>query len=71
MSKYDLPRPGDPDWDAKNPGPSAYKCEVCGKETKHNMKYDAYYCEPCNRWNEPACSDDTCEFCSKRPEKPL
>ena len=69
--KYDLPRPGDPDWEDANPGPNSYKCGVCGNKTIHNDRYDAYYCAICNRWQEPACSDDTCEFCSNRPRRPL
>jgi len=70
---FTLPRPGDADWDAANPGPSAYKCSECGKaiHTFLNEEYDAYYCPDCNRWNEPACSDVNCWACSKRPEKPL
>jgi hypothetical protein len=70
-TKYDLPRPGDTDWDAKHLEGSSYQCSVCNGRTKHNERYDAYYCPECNRWNEPACSDPTCEFCSNRPEKPL
>ena len=71
--EWNLPRPGDKDWEAANPGPSSYKCAVCGKAIHefHNEKHDAYYCPECNRWNEPTCSDPECRECSTRPEKPL
>jgi DNA-directed RNA polymerase subunit RPC12/RpoP len=48
--EWNLPRPGDKDWEAENPGPSSYKCAVCGKAIHefHNERYDAYYCPECN-----------------------
>lgn len=49
---------------------SSYKCSKCGSKTIHVERWDAYACMNCNRWNEPACSDPNCSFCSKRPEKP-
>ena len=70
VKAYNLPNPGDKDWDKDNPDTS-YNCSVCHKPTKHNEKYDAYYCVDCNRWNEDGCKDSNCMFCSNRPEKPL
>lgn len=67
--KYNLPRPGDVDWDAANPV-SAYKCLICGGKTIHIEKYDAYACLECNVWREDRCKDNQCEFCSSRPEFP-
>lgn len=46
------------------------KCEKCKEEQKYSQKYDAYYCEKCNEWQERKCSDPSCEFCVNRPEKP-
>ena len=38
----------------------------------HDMDYDSYYCDICNRWLELVCScNGKCEFSKKkRPEKP-
>jgi hypothetical protein len=49
------------------------KCPVCGAQGKYSYYddgYDAYYCEPCNKWIDEKCSDPECEWCSKRPERP-
>lgn len=43
----------------------------CGHKTKYSEKYDCYYCKECNKWLEGQCSDKECEFCSKRPDKPM
>lgn len=68
-TKYDLPRPSDSDWLAANPGTS-YECSICKARTKHNERYDAYYCEACNRWEEKGCEDSTCPYCPGRPNFP-
>ena len=55
-------------------------CPECGSKRKYSYivstdnpidGYDADYCEVCNIWLEPKCSDADCEFCSVRPERPL
>jgi hypothetical protein len=46
------------------------KCPTCGSEKQYSNRYDAYYCELCNKWLEEPCTDSTCEFCSIRPAKP-
>ena len=45
-------------------------CATCKEIAIRSEKYDAYYCSKCNEWLEGTCSDVTCNFCSKRPEKP-
>jgi hypothetical protein len=45
-------------------------CPNCGSERQYNYEHDAYYCELCNIWAEPKCSNSECEFCATRPEKP-
>lgn len=45
-------------------------CEQCGSERQYSNKYDAYYCELCNKWLEETCDDVECDFCPTRPEKP-
>lgn len=45
-------------------------CDKCGSERQYSNKYDAYYCELCNKWLERTCSDSECEYCKDRPEKP-
>lgn len=47
------------------------KCPFCNNETFYNQNYDAYYCKECNVWLEPTCSDEECEFCKNRPERPV
>lgn len=55
-----------------------HKC-TCGKERKYSFRYDAYFCEACDKWLEPHCqlagktSDSSsvhCIYCDERPEKP-
>jgi hypothetical protein len=42
----------------------------CGSERQYSNRYDAYYCELCNKWIDDKCTNPECEFCSKRPDKP-
>lgn len=65
----DLPRPDDPEWIKANPG-SSYVCSKCGGKTTHVDRWDAYACHACNRWEEAACADPRCAFCSTRPPTP-
>lgn len=37
----------------------------------YSEEYDAYYNPETNEWIDSKCSDPTCEYCTKRPEKPL
>lgn len=46
-------------------------CRLCKTRGKYNLEYDTYFCPSCLVWLEPRCSDETCEFCTKRPAKPL
>ena len=32
--------------------------------------HDAFYCNTCDIWLEKQCSDEYCQDCSSRPEKP-
>ncbi len=48
----------------------SYKCPVCESEKQYSNKYDAYFCELCNKWLEEPCKDPECQFCTTRPEKP-
>lgn len=56
-------------------------CPNCSKEGTRNEKFDAYYCQDCDLWLEPKCSevplgnapegDPLCWFnCWERPDKP-
>ncbi len=53
----------------------ATPCPGCGAtRRRYSEKWDAYYCTPCNRWLERACSGghDGCDFnCGNRPDVPL
>lgn len=33
-------------------------------------RYDAYYCIQCYVWIEERCSDESCYYCSSRPDRP-
>jgi hypothetical protein len=45
-------------------------CSTCSSERQYSEKYDAHFCELCNKWLEDKCSDPGCFFCAERPEKP-
>lgn len=45
-------------------------CKACDSEKKYSHKYDADYCELCNKWLEEKCNVSECDYCSHRPEKP-
>ena len=45
------------------------KCCFCGSfHIRRAPKYDAYYCVACWKWIEPKCLNDTCAFCTTRPD---
>jgi hypothetical protein len=39
--------------------------------TEYSEEFDCYYNPKTNQWTEPKCSDPECEYCSRRPERPL
>ena len=43
----------------------------CGNNPTYVEKHDAYACLICNKWLDNKCSDNKCEFCSSRSEKPF
>lgn len=47
----------------------AISCK-CGEPPLYNAEFDAYYCDPCNKWLEPKCGDQDCKFCPPRPKYP-
>ena len=46
-------------------------CPKCNEPRIYSFDYDAFFCPQCNVWLESACKDSTCEYCRKRPWKPL
>lgn len=48
------------------------KCRNCGSDRKlvRVDRYDAIACRNCLTWQETACSDPKCCFCSVRPSTP-
>jgi hypothetical protein len=46
-------------------------CQKCNATMIYHEEFDAHFCPECNEWQERACSDPECEFCSKRPPHPL
>jgi hypothetical protein len=47
------------------------RCNRCGNATKMNWDFDALFCRRCNRWIDAKCSQPDCQFCGRRPRKPL
>ncbi|MBW1848889.1 MAG: hypothetical protein JRG81_17220 [Deltaproteobacteria bacterium] len=47
------------------------KCKECGNLRIYHDDYDAYFCAHCNIWIETKCFDPFCEYCKKRPKKPI
>jgi hypothetical protein len=45
--------------------------EVDEKDIAYSKEYDAYYNQATNEWIDHKCCDPNCEFCTKRPEKPM
>jgi transposase len=48
---------------------AVWKCSR--EEVVYHEKYDAHYSPTANEWTESKCHDPTCEYCRKRPERPL
>ncbi len=46
-------------------------CNRCGSPIERDEQHDAYCCRSCRRWIERRCGDPNCEFCSRRPARPL
>lgn len=46
-------------------------CNRCGQATEMNHDFDALFCRGCNRWIESKCSNPDCQFCARRPARPL
>lgn len=49
---------------------SLAKCPTCGNLVVRIDQYDGDACKNCNIWFSSKCVDDSCEFCSKRPDFP-
>ena len=46
-------------------------CPNCGSMVQYSHKYDTTYCVKENVWLESKCADKNCQFCPKRPNKPI
>ncbi|WP_298273489.1 hypothetical protein [Geobacter sp.] len=46
-------------------------CKSCGTRLEFDPNYDALFCPMCNEWRDELCGKKSCEFCGKRPEKPV
>ena len=38
---------------------------------QYSEEYDANYDDETNEWTESKCSDPNCDYCSRRPERPI
>lgn len=43
----------------------------CGHPQVYSERFDAHFCAVEDRWLEPACHDESCEYCSTRPASPM
>lgn len=46
-------------------------CKHCNNSKIYYADFDAYFCAYCNKWLEAHCFDPFCEYCKKRPKKPI
>ena len=46
-------------------------CPQCGHKQVYYEKYDAFFCPKEDIWLEKGCSDPKCEYCGKRPSRPI
>ncbi len=47
-----------------------HNCPECKRPRLYTHRYDAFYCDDCDVWLEPKCSDKACAYCAGRPEQP-
>jgi len=45
-------------------------CPGCAEELLYNPSFDSYYCNTCNVWIGPVCTDPNCHYCINRPKTP-
>lgn len=57
-------------WQAIDGSPGWKHCSVCGQKLLYVFRHDALCCPFCDEWREGACTDEHCEFCATRPERP-
>ena len=48
-------------------------CPKCQEPCQYNERFDCWYCEPCNEWEEKKCDPEWyCPLgCENRPERPV
>ncbi len=46
-------------------------CPCCGGDKEYSSDFDAMFCPVCNIWLDVRCGDEMCDFCSRRPERPM
>jgi len=46
------------------------QCKECIGRLSYNERYDSFYCDKCNIWQEKACGDEKCWYCKDRPQRP-
>ncbi len=39
-------------------------------DLSYDEEFDSYYCETCNIWADPLCTDSRCTYCKRRPVVP-
>ena len=65
------PNPWGPDI-IYGPNTNPYKVtSLAGSNNKYSEEYDTYFDPTQNMWLEDKCTDPNCEYCVKRPERPL
>lgn len=47
-------------------------CSICSEPIRvYDVQHDSYICVKENLWCDRACSDEFCNLCNNRPERPL
>jgi hypothetical protein len=46
-------------------------CPGCGALRVYAVAFDTYACLACNAWLDTACDDPECDYCRRRPPRPL
>jgi hypothetical protein len=50
---------------------ASHTCPVCHRPHCYSYRYDAFYCQHCDRRLTPVCADKHCRLCAGREPSPM